>query len=97
MVQLTLICGENVSMLDIGLDMALQDFIALCKLEIEELAAVPAEHIRIICNGRNTFPTTHNLHLPIEVHTVNWRYMSEGLKQSACSRVWAWGRTTPST
>jgi len=67
MVHLTVIHGEKVAMLDIGPDMALQDFIALVQMEIEELSGVAAEKFRIVCNGNAIRPSSSNLQLPIEV------------------------------
>uniref|UniRef100_A0A914HET4 Aspartic peptidase DDI1-type domain-containing protein n=1 Tax=Globodera rostochiensis TaxID=31243 RepID=A0A914HET4_GLORO len=51
--RLTIIAGEHVSSLEISPDMKMENFLALCKIELPPIASVPIEKLAFTCSGRN--------------------------------------------
>uniref|UniRef100_A0A183C6D1 Asp_protease domain-containing protein n=1 Tax=Globodera pallida TaxID=36090 RepID=A0A183C6D1_GLOPA len=51
--RLTIIAGEHVSSLEISPDMEMENFLALCKLELPSIANAPIEKLALTCSGRN--------------------------------------------
>lgn len=65
--QLTIISGENVASLEVASDMELENFLALCKLEMVPIADVEFDKLVLNFNGRQMIPKEDLLKRTLQV------------------------------
>lgn len=64
---LTIISGECITCLEVSPDLELENFIALCCIEIPHLASTSRFDLRLIMNGVSVIPNSSILHKHLEV------------------------------
>lgn len=65
--QITIISGDNVTILEIAPDMELENFLALCQVEMPQIANTPFEQLMLNFNGRKISPNQTNLKKQLQV------------------------------